>query len=203
VAELALALWALFGIVAVGVRVLLHLRRTGTTGVRGVSGRPGSTEWFAGVSFVVATVLGAAAPVLALAGVVEPIAALDGGAAHVIGAALFAIGLAVLVWAQAAMGRSWRIGVDESESTALVTGGPFEVVRNPIFTTMIVMWIGLTLLVPSVVSLVSLALLVGGLELHTRLVEEPYLLRTHGEVYAAYAGRVGRFVPGVGTLGAR
>ena len=40
-----------------------------------------------------------------------------------------------------------------------------------------------------------------GLELQVRAVEEPYLLRTHGDAYRAYAARVGRFLPGVGRFG--
>lgn len=39
-----------------------------------------------------------------------------------------------------------------------------------------------------------------GLALQVRLVEEPYLLRTHGEVYRDWAARTGRFLPGVGRL---
>jgi protein-S-isoprenylcysteine O-methyltransferase Ste14 len=38
------------------------------------------------------------------------------------------------------------------------------------------------------------------LELHVRLIEEPYLQRIHGEEYAAYATQVGRFLPGIGCL---
>jgi protein-S-isoprenylcysteine O-methyltransferase Ste14 len=37
-------------------------------------------------------------------------------------------------------------------------------------------------------------------QLQVRLVEEPYLRRLHGETYADYAQRVGRFFPGVGRL---
>lgn len=40
--------------------------------------------------------------------------------------------------AQQAMGRSWRIGVDTDERTELVTEGVFGLVRNPVFTAMIV-----------------------------------------------------------------
>jgi protein-S-isoprenylcysteine O-methyltransferase Ste14 len=199
-AGLALALWALFGIVAVVGRVLLHLRRTGTTGLRGISGTPGSPEWLGGVAFVGAIALGVAGPVLDLADVVDPVGALDGTAAHVAGLALFGLGFAGVLWSQQALGSSWRIGVDETERTTLVTRGPFELVRNPIFTAMTTVWLGLALLVPSVVSLAAVALLVVALELQTRLVEEPYLLHTQGESYAAYAGRVGRFLPGIGRL---
>jgi protein-S-isoprenylcysteine O-methyltransferase Ste14 len=39
-----------------------------------------------------------------------------------------------------------------------------------------------------------------GLEIQVRLVEEPYLIRVHGDAYRTYAARTGRFVPGVGRL---
>ena len=38
-------------------------------------------------------------------------------------------------------------------------------------------------------------------KVHVRVVEEPYLSRTHGDAYREYASRVGRFVPGVGRWG--
>ena len=40
--------------------------------------------------------------------------------------------------------------------------------------------------------------LVAGVELQVRFVEEPYLARTHGDTYRDYCRRVGRFIPGVG-----
>ena len=43
-------------------------------------------------------------------------------------------------------------------------------------------------------------LLIAGLEIQVRLVEEPHLIRTHGEAYLAWARGVGRFVPGLGRL---
>ena len=61
--------------------------------------------------------------------------------------------------------------------------------------------LGIALLVPSVVAILAVVLLVAALEIQTRLVEEPYLLATHGDEYAGYASRVGRFFPLVGRLG--
>ncbi len=96
------------------------------------------------------------------------------------------------------MGRSWRVGVDESERTDLVVRWPFTVVRNPIFSTMAVTAVGFALLVPSLVSFAALALLAWALEYQVRRVEEPYLCSVHGPAYAAYLASVGRFVPGLG-----
>ncbi len=47
----------------------------------------------------------------------------------------------------------------------------------------------------------SVLLLVGSLEAQTRLVEEPYLTRVHGDEYTGWARHAGRFLPGVGRLG--
>jgi len=199
-ATLALLLYLVYLVLAFGLRTLIQVRRTGSTGFHGLGGRPGSAEWIAGVGFTVALLVGAAAPVLALLDVVEPIAALDTTAVHIAGLVLAVGGIGLTFYAQVAMGASWRIGVDPAERTQLVTSGPFALVRNPIFAAMLPTALGLTLLVPSWVALTGLAGLVVALELQVRVVEEPYLLRAHGEAYARYAARVGRFVPGVGRL---
>ena len=144
--------------------------------------------------------LGALAPLLALAGVLEPVAALESDPVQAAGLVLAVAGIAATLYAQIAMGTSWRIGVDPAERTELVTSGPFSLVRNPIFAAMLPTALGLTLIVPSWVAIAGLAGLGVALELQVRIVEEPYLLRTHGEAYRAYAARVGRFVPGVGRL---
>ena len=202
-ATLALILYGVYLLLAFGLRTLIQLRRTGSTGFHGLGGRPGSAEWVAGVGFTVALLLGAAAPVLALLDLVEPISALDVTALHAAGLVLALGGIGATFYAQVAMGESWRIGVDPGERTRLVTSGPFALVRNPIFAAMLPTALGLTLLVPSWVALAGLAGLLVALELQVRVVEEPYLLEVHGDAYARYAARVGRFVPGVGRLGAR
>jgi protein-S-isoprenylcysteine O-methyltransferase Ste14 len=200
VAAAALVLYGISLSLTFGVRIVIQLRRTGSTGVRGLSADADVFEWLAGGLFLGGLLLGAAAPVLALLDVVEPIAALDGAVGHAVGLVLAAGGILLTFTAQLAMGDSWRIGVDPGERLALVTDGPFGLVRNPIYSAMIPTVFGLVLLVPSAVAFAALACLVVGLELQVRLVEEPYLLQTHGGEYARYAARVGRFVPGLGLL---
>ena len=198
--DLALALYVLYIGLAFGVRSVAQKRATGSTGFKGISGQLGSAEWTGGVLFVVAIVLGLLAPILDLAGVLDPIDALNGEIGHAAGIGLFWGGLVSTLGAQFAMGESWRIGVDESERTEMVTSGPFSVIRNPIFTAMVPAALGIALLVPNVVAIAAVVTLIVAFQIQVRLVEEPYLLKVHGRAYAQYAGRVGRFVPLVGRL---
>jgi protein-S-isoprenylcysteine O-methyltransferase Ste14 len=197
---LALGFYVLYMAIAFGLRIWLQIRRTGASGFKGISGRIGSLEWIAGVLFVLAITVGVAAPVVDITGALEPLDALDSPGVRATGVAIFVAGLIGTFCAQVAMGDSWRIGVDETERTALVTSGPFAVVRNPIFAAMLPTSLGLALLVPNVVALAGVAALLLALQIQVRLVEEPYLLRQHGEAYRNYAARVGRFVPGLGRL---
>jgi protein-S-isoprenylcysteine O-methyltransferase Ste14 len=199
-AVVALAAYVVYMALAFGLRTVIQLRRTGSSGFEGISGRPGSPEWIAGVLFIVAIAVGVAAPLLALTSVVEPVGGLDTTAVHVVGSVLFAVGLAGTLAAQISMGESWRIGVDENATTEMVTDGAFAIVRNPVFAAMLPASTGLALMVPSVVALAGLVALLLALELQVRIVEEPYLRRVHGADYDRYAARVGRFLPGIGRL---
>ncbi|GLW66051.1 hypothetical protein Arub01_42950 [Actinomadura rubrobrunea] len=195
----ALTVYLLWAALALGLRSWLQWRRTGDTGFRGGGLRRGTVQWWARMLFVVALITGAAGPIAALAGL-GPIGFLDRLAVQISGTVLAAAGAAATLAAQASMGSSWRIVVDDNERTGLVTGGAFAVVRNPIFTAMIVTAAGLAAMVPNVISLVGLALTVTAIHVQVRAVEEPYLLRVHGDAYRGYAARVGRFLPGIGRL---
>jgi protein-S-isoprenylcysteine O-methyltransferase Ste14 len=199
-AAAALVLYGITLILTLGVRIAVQLRRTGSTGMQGLVHGAGPLEWIAGALLVSAGAAAAAAPVLALLGALDPIPALDGTVAHVVGVALAVTGILLTFAAQLAMGDSWRIGVDPEERTELVTDGPFRLVRNPIYSAMIPTIFGLALMVPNVLAVVAIVLVVLALELQVRLVEEPYLLRTHGVAYTDYASRVGRFVPRMGLI---
>jgi protein-S-isoprenylcysteine O-methyltransferase Ste14 len=67
---------------------------------------------------------------------------------------------------------------------------------------MLLLVVGLVAIAPSVVtgSIVVLATIL--IAVQARL-EERHLLSVHGAAYRVYASRVGRFVPGLGTLAAR
>ncbi len=189
---LALVVYGVWILVAFGIRTVVQFRRTGDAGWRGVSGKFASAEWLAGVSFSAALAVGLLGPVAALAGM-DPFA--GAAAFRWIGLAIAVVGVACTVAAQRSMSDSWRIGVDIAEVTELRTSGAFDVVRNPIFSAMVVTAVGLALMVPNAVSLLGVVALVIAVELQVRVVEEPYLRTVHGSRYVEYEGRVGRFLP--------
>lgn len=199
-AGIALVLFAVFGVLGFGWRSWLQYRRTGSTGFRGTSGRIGSLEWIAGLGFVIALVVAVAAPILQRANVIEPVGMLRTVWIQVIGIVVATAGIAATVYAQLEMGDAWRIGVDEQEITTLVRTGVFGRVRNPIYTAMFTFGLGIALVTPNLVAFAGFVLLVATIELQVRRVEEPYLLRTHGDTYRDYTASVGRFIPGIGLI---
>ena len=199
-AELAIGFLVAFGVLAFGVRIAIQLRRTGRTGVIGLRETAGALDWLSGILFIGGMAMGVASPVLVLTDVLDPISAIDVGLLHAIGIVLAAVGGLAVFAAQLGMGESWRVGVSDEERTDLVTGGWFSLVRNPIYSAMILGWFGLALMVPTWLGIAAVAAVAVGLELQVRYVEEPYLVRTHGAEYRDYAGQVGRFLPGIGRF---
>lgn len=197
-----LAAWMLggFAVLTLGVRVLIQLRTTGETGLIGLRGGAGVLDWLSGILFIGGMAMGVLSVTLVLQGSLGTIDAMDSTPLNVIGIVLAAAGGTAVFLAQLGMGASWRIGVSEDQDTDLVITGWFSLVRNPIYAAMIVGWTGFALVVPTWLSIAAVFVISAGLELQVRSVEEPYLIRTHGEPYRAYAARVGRFLPGVGRF---
>ncbi|HVM39219.1 MAG TPA: isoprenylcysteine carboxylmethyltransferase family protein [Acidimicrobiia bacterium] len=191
----ALLLEVAYLTVALVVRAVVQRRRTGDWGLR----RPGAAvEAMASATFVAGLAASFAAPILDVTDMVSAADAPD--TLRLVGLAVLGLSVVGTFHAQLAMGASWRVGVDTAEETQLVTAGPFRLVRNPIFTYMVLAAVGVLLAVPSALAAAGVVLSMAGAQAQARLVEEPYLLATHGERYRRYAAVAGRFVPGLGRL---
>jgi protein-S-isoprenylcysteine O-methyltransferase Ste14 len=92
------------------------------------------------------------------------------------------------------MGKSWRMGIDPNERTELVFTGPFAYVRNPIYGLSSVLAIVAMVVICSPLMLVVGALHLLLLQWEVRR-EERALFALHGDAYANYMARVGRFFP--------
>jgi protein-S-isoprenylcysteine O-methyltransferase Ste14 len=117
-------------------------------------------------------------------------------AGHEIGLAVVAIGWAVLVWCArdfAVRGRGTPAPYDPPR--ALVTGGLYDVVRNPMYVGVLVAILGQAVWFWS--ERVALYAVVVALGFHARvlLYEEPVLMRAFGAEFVRYRERVPRWVP--------
>ena len=115
-------------------------------------------------------------------------------AATAAGIALMVAGYAATLWSYSAMGRNWRMGIKQGEQTMLVTRGPFQFVRHPIYFFQIVMLVGLALLLPTLVSLIAMVIHLFCVLAKTA-DEESFLLAVHGADYQDYQSCTGKLLP--------
>jgi protein-S-isoprenylcysteine O-methyltransferase Ste14 len=135
--------------------------------------------------------------VLALAGnpvKADPLSlALDGPWLDVLGHLLVVVGACVALLSQRHMGVSWRIGAAEGELGPIVDSGPFAISRNPVFVGQALLFVGLFIVLPSLIqAALTLALLIA-IVLQVR-IEERVLSQTLGEAYRDYRQRVRRWL---------
>jgi protein-S-isoprenylcysteine O-methyltransferase Ste14 len=197
-AVLALILLVVWIVLVAGYRSYLQCRRTRTLRALART-RRGSAQWWAKLISILGVLFAFAAPIAELASL-APIALIDHAVLRFAGVPLVLLGIAGTLIAQSAMGDSWRGDVDPNARTPLVTAGPFRLVRNPIFISAATTEIGLALMVPNILAGLMLVAFMTAIWIQVRLVEEPYLLRVHGDDYRRYAARTGRFVPWIGRL---
>ncbi|MDP3257476.1 MAG: isoprenylcysteine carboxylmethyltransferase family protein [Bosea sp. (in: a-proteobacteria)] len=119
--------------------------------------------------------------------------ALDGPWVDVLGHLLVVVGACLAILSQRYMGASWRIGAAEGELGPIVDSGPFAISRNPVFVGQALLFVGLFLVLPSLIQgALTLGLLVA-IVLQVR-IEERVLLRTLGQPYRSYQQRVRRWL---------
>ena len=110
-----------------------------------------------------------------------------------VGVSLLLLSLAWTVVAQAQMGDSWRIGIDQEHRTPLVRRGVFGLSRNPIFLGMMITLLGLFLVIPNALTLLTFVMGVVLIQIQVRL-EEEFLAKRHGEEFAEYKRHVRRWM---------
>ena len=107
------------------------------------------------------------------------------------------LGLAIRVWAIAALGRSFRTTVEVDPGQAIVSSGPYRWVRHPSYTGLLLILAGCGLALGHWLALaICVALPLAALLRRIR-VEEAELTRVLGEPYEAYRTRTRRLIPGV------
>ncbi|GAB3042399.1 hypothetical protein GCM10027052_25450 [Parafrigoribacterium mesophilum] len=145
-------------------------------------------------TLVAAQLLLLAALVVIPHGTLWPVAA----AALVIVMVLVLAGAALAVLGAAGLGSALTASPIPREHAGLVTTGIYGVVRNPIYTGLLVAGLGLVVFGASIWHIVTWLALLSLLAGKARWEER--MLRAKHPEFDQYAARVGRFIPGVGRL---
>jgi protein-S-isoprenylcysteine O-methyltransferase Ste14 len=105
------------------------------------------------------------------------------------------LGFALLQWAQDTLGKNWSDTPRMIQEQALITSGPYQFIRHPIYTAFLLI-LGSTLLI-SANWLIGLAWIgMTGLEVASRIdFEEKLMLEYFGDPYREYMKRTGRLLP--------
>jgi len=111
-----------------------------------------------------------------------------------IGVASFAFAVAWLMWMFHTLGRNLTDTVVTRRDAHFVDHGPYRIVRNPMYTGILMMGMSLGLALGTWLLPFAASVMFALLALRTR-TEEKYLIDRFGNRYRDYMKRVGRFFP--------
>jgi protein-S-isoprenylcysteine O-methyltransferase Ste14 len=150
--------------------------------------RSANRRWFLGPRGVAAIAL-----VLLLRGVRGGSLEVHSLVVGAIGAALFAAGIALAVWARVILGRNWGMPMTQRAEPELVTAGPYSLIRHPIYSGILLGMVG-TSLATNLIGL-GITLVMGAFFIYSSTVEERNLTATFPQAYPQYRARTKMLIP--------
>lgn len=110
----------------------------------------------------------------------------------ILGLIITGSGVLLFIKAMIDMKNSWRVGIDKATKSNLITIGAYQFSRNPAFVGFDVMFIGLVITYPNLLTLFIVSLNVISLHLLI-LQEERHLLESFGDNYSEYMKKIPRY----------
>jgi len=117
-------------------------------------------------------------------------------AVYWVGAALTALGLLFAVWARRRLGKNWSGTVTVKADHELVTAGPYRYVRHPIYSGVLLGFVGSAIARDEWRGWVAVLLAAAAFSAKLRL-EERQMRHIFGAAYEDYAARVSALIPGL------
>jgi len=109
------------------------------------------------------------------------------------GLVLFGLGLAFAIWARLHIGRNWGTPMSKKDEPELVTSGPYQLVRHPIYSGILLAGVG-TAVALSWMLLIAIGL-AGVYFVYSATVEERYLTEQFPDTYPTYRRSTKMLVP--------
>jgi protein-S-isoprenylcysteine O-methyltransferase Ste14 len=112
------------------------------------------------------------------------------------GIAVEALGLLLAIWSRRHLGRYWSGEIAIKVDHRLIRTGPYRLLRHPIYTGLLTMYAGATLVTGEWLAILGLAIAVFGYGRKIRL-EETNLDAAFGPEYEAYRRETWALIPGL------
>ena len=111
-----------------------------------------------------------------------------------VGVALTALGMGFAILARLWIGKNWSGTITIKDRHELIQGGPYRIVRHPIYAGMLLAFLGTVIVYGEIRGLIGLLLLALGFGLKLRM-EEAFMIQQFGSAYNDYKQRVKAVVP--------
>jgi protein-S-isoprenylcysteine O-methyltransferase Ste14 len=114
----------------------------------------------------------------------------------VLGMLMVIAGIAFACWARHVIGSNWSSEVQVKQGHELIQRGPYSLVRHPIYTGLLLAFLGTAVAIGEWHGLLAVAIIAVSFWFKLRL-EERWMRENFGEVYVNYMHRVKALIPGV------
>lgn len=111
-----------------------------------------------------------------------------------VGLALTIAGLLFAIWARFYLGTNWSASVTVKEGHELIRGGPYSIVRHPIYSGLLFALLGTAIAVVRIRCFIGLVLVAIAFKLKS-LLEEDFMQQQFGAQYTSYKREVKALVP--------
>ncbi|HUA78797.1 MAG TPA: isoprenylcysteine carboxylmethyltransferase family protein [Dyella sp.] len=113
---------------------------------------------------------------------------------YALGLALVVLGAALAIVSRMMLGRNWSASVQLKQEHELITVGPYRFIRHPIYTGLLILFLGDAVMVGDWRGLLAVAIVFVSFWRKLRL-EEAWLAAHFGEPYQHYQARTKALIP--------
>jgi protein-S-isoprenylcysteine O-methyltransferase Ste14 len=110
------------------------------------------------------------------------------------GVTVTVVGIAFAIWARWHLGENWSATVTLKEGHELISSGPYRYIRHPIYSGMLVAFVGTALALGEYRALISVGIVLGAFYTKAKK-EERFLTQEFGEKFREHSRRTGMFLP--------
>lgn len=105
-------------------------------------------------------------------------------------------GLALTVWARVSLGANWSASVQVKTNHALVRVGLYRWVRHPIYSGLLMAFVGCAIALDQWLGLLTFVIVLAGF-LYKLHLEERWMIETFGDAYRDYRNHSNALIPGI------